>query len=222
MKRTVIILGLALILLANIIMVYFAPFGISPLEGFQNAVAAATNAGANAGVNAGAANAAAAPPAVNAAAPANSAPAVNAAPVMNAVPGMNNGAAPGPTMPTQESTVPGMPANSAGAEGFASFSPDMAGGAKDMYQPIGAFDGVKLSTGNSLSSWRYTAPNESLMGPEFEPGPDSLFMFKSNQCKPECCGASFSCGGGCVCTTPGQRQYIASRGGNRTAPEDSA
>jgi hypothetical protein len=124
-------------------------------------------------------------------------------------------------MSTQNSTVPGMEANS-GVEGFATFSSDMAGGAKDQYQPIGAFDGVKLSTGNSLSAWRYTAPNESLTGPEFEPGPDSLFMFKENQCKPECCGASFSCGGGCVCTTPKQRQYIASRGGNRTTPEDSA
>lgn len=212
MKRTVIILGLALILLANIIMVYFAPFGISPLEGFQNAVANA--AGASGPVNAGAANAAAAPPAVNAAAPANSAPAVNAAPA-------NMPDAPNANMATQNSTVPGMPANS-GVEGFASFSPDMAGGAKEMYQPIGAFDGVKLSTGNSLSEWRYTAPNEKLMGPEFEPGPDSLFMFKSNQCKPECCGSSFSCGGGCVCTTPQQRQYIAGRGGNRSAPEDSA
>jgi hypothetical protein len=107
-------------------------------------------------------------------------------------------------------------------EGFASYFLSNAGGAKDVYQPIGAFDGVRLKTGNSVSSWRYTAPNEPLMGPAFEPGPDSLFMFKSNQCKPECCGASFSCGGGCVCTTPQQRQYIANRGGNRTAPEDSA
>ena len=91
-----------------------------------------------------------------------------------------------------------------------------------MYQPIGQYDGVKLSTGNSISSWRYTAPNEPLTGAEFVPGDDDLFMFKNNQCKPECCGASFSCGGGCVCTTPKQRQYIAERGGNRTTPEDSA
>jgi hypothetical protein len=104
-------------------------------------------------------------------------------------------------------------------EGFSSMQ---AGGAKDMYQPIGQYDGVKLSTGNSVSSWRYTAPNEPLMGAEFVPGDNELFMFKNNQCKPECCGASFSCGGGCVCTTPQQRQYIAERGGNRTQPEDSA
>jgi hypothetical protein len=107
-------------------------------------------------------------------------------------------------------------------QGFTSYSLANAGGAGSAYQPMGAYDNVKLPTGNNVSSWRYTAPNEPLMGPEFKPGPDSLFIFKNNQCKPECCGASFSCGGGCVCTTPEQRQYIASRGGNRTAPEDSA
>ena len=180
MKTTVVILGLALILLANVIMIYFAPYGVSPLEGFQNAAAAA------------------------------------AAAVPSAPAAMANAAAPAPVpaanMPTQATTV---------TEGFAS-PLSSAGGAKGAYEPIGAYDGVKLSTGNSVSGWRYTAPNEPLMGAEFAPGPDSLFMFKNNQCKPECCGASFSCGGGCVCTTPQQRQYIASRGGNRTAPEDSA
>lgn len=103
-------------------------------------------------------------------------------------------------------------------EGFANYYLENAGGAGKGYQNIGAFDGVKLDPGNGISSWRATAPNEPLMGPEFEPGPDSLFIFKNNQCKPECCGASFSCGGGCVCTTPKQRQLIAGRGGNRTEP----
>jgi hypothetical protein len=102
-------------------------------------------------------------------------------------------------------------------EGFRSYNP---AGAKDAYQPIGPYDGVRLSTGNS-SSWRYTSPNEPLKGnfPKFAPGPDNLFMFKDNQCKPSCCGASFSCDGGCVCTTPEQRDYINTRGGNRTAPD---
>ena len=106
-------------------------------------------------------------------------------------------------------------------EGFANVAAS-SNGARDTYQPIGAFDGVALPTGNKISAWRYTAPNEPLMGAEFNPGDDSLFMFKNNQCKPECCGASFSCSGGCVCTTPQQRDYLASRGGNRTKPEDSA
>lgn len=106
-------------------------------------------------------------------------------------------------------------------EGFTSRYVDSAGGAKDLYQPIGAFDGVNLPTGNNVSSWRYTAPDEKLLGAEFTPGDDSLFMFKNNQCKPECCGSSFSCSGGCVCTTPNQRQYLASRGGNVSKPDDN-
>jgi hypothetical protein len=103
-------------------------------------------------------------------------------------------------------------------EGFTSYSGNPAG-AKAVYEPMGPFDGVKLETGNA-SEWRYTKPNEPLNGPEVEMGPDSLFMFKNNQCKPECCGASFSCNGGCVCTSPQQRDYINSRGGNRTASGD--
>jgi hypothetical protein len=89
------------------------------------------------------------------------------------------------------------------------------------YTPIGVYDNVIKVPANGVSSWRDTLPNEPLAGPEFTgPGPDNLFMFKNNQCKPECCGASYSCGGGCVCSTPAQRQMVASRGGNRTLPED--
>lgn len=161
--------GLLLILVANLIMVYYAPYGISRMEGFQMPLS-----GNNTAVNSSGSN-------------------------------------------MMENTT-----SSSAVEGFNSFYLENAGGAKEQYKPVGAFDGVKLSTGNSVSGWRYTAPNEPLMGAEFEPGADSLFMFKNNQCKPECCGASFSCGGGCVCTTPKQRQYIAGRGGNRTEPEDSA
>ena len=105
-------------------------------------------------------------------------------------------------------------------EGFSTYTLANGGGAGDSYQVMGAFDGIRLKTGNS-SSWRYTSPNEPLTGPEFKPGDDSLFIFKNNQCKPECCGASFSCDGGCVCTTPQQRDYINQRGGNRTLPDDS-
>ena len=104
-----------------------------------------------------------------------------------------------------------------GVSGFSDYAP---AGAKDAYQPMGAFDGVRLETGNA-SSWRYTKPDEPLNGyfPKFTPGPDNLFMFKDNQCKPECCGASFSCDGGCVCTTQDQKDFLNMRGGNRTAPD---
>ena len=102
-------------------------------------------------------------------------------------------------------------------EGFSNYAP---AGAKDSYEPMGAFDNIKLTTGNT-SSWRTTSPDEPLQGnyPKFEVGPDNLFMFKDNQCKPSCCGASYACDGGCVCTTPEQRNFINMRGGNRTAPD---
>jgi hypothetical protein len=104
-----------------------------------------------------------------------------------------------------------------GKEGFSNYGPHAAG-ARSAYEPMGQYDNVVLPTGNS-SSWRHTAPNEPLNGPPVELGPDNLFMFKNNQCKPECCGSSWSCDGGCVCTTPDQREFINTRGGNRTRPE---
>ena len=106
-------------------------------------------------------------------------------------------------------------------EGFASYSLENAGGAKAKATKMGPFDEVSLTCPDGVSSWKCNTPNEPLNGPAFEPGPDSLFMFKNNQCKPECCPSSFACDGGCVCTSPDQRQVIASRGGNRTTPEDS-
>lgn len=104
-------------------------------------------------------------------------------------------------------------------EGFSSYFLENAGGAKKGYQPMGPFDDIKVSTGNSVSTWRYTAPDEPLLGPEFKPGSDSLFIFRNNQSKPECCSASYSSDMGCVCTTPQQRNYINMRGGNRTVED---
>ena len=106
-----------------------------------------------------------------------------------------------------------------GMEGFATYYLENAAGTGKAYKPMGAFDGVQLETGNNVSSWRYNRPNEPLQGPKFEVGPDNLFIFKNNQAKPECCGASFSCSTGCVCTTPEQRNYINTRGGNRTVED---
>lgn len=85
--------------------------------------------------------------------------------------------------------------------------------------PMGTYDGVNVGKG-AYEGWRGTAPNEPLAGPNADsPDLDNLFIFKNNQCKPECCGATLSCDGGCVCTTPDQRNLINSRGGNRS-PRD--
>jgi hypothetical protein len=101
-------------------------------------------------------------------------------------------------------------------EGFTNYFLENAGGVGKAYKPIGAFDDLRVTPDNGVSSWRYTAPNEPMLGPQFEPGPDSLFIFRDNQAKPECCDASYASDTGCVCTTPQQRQYINMRGGNRT------
>ena len=87
------------------------------------------------------------------------------------------------------------------------------------YQPIGQFDNIRVTPNNGVSSWRGTSPNVPLMGPEFQPGPDSLFIFKNNAVKPECCDASYASDTGCVCTTPQQRNFINTRGGNRTVED---
>ena len=106
----------------------------------------------------------------------------------------------------------------ASTEGFAGYFLENAGSSglgKYKLEPIGAFDDVRVTPGNS-SQWRHSPENEPLLGPEFQPGPDSLFIFKNNQVKPECCDASYASDLGCVCTTPQQRNYINTRGGNRT------
>jgi len=111
---------------------------------------------------------------------------------------------------------------SVSSDGFMNYFLENAGSSgmgKNKYEAIGPFDDVRLNPNNGVSAWRATSPNEPLLGPEFQPGPDSLFMFKNNQVKPECCSASYSSDMGCVCTTPQQRNYINTRGGNRTVDD---
>ena len=108
------------------------------------------------------------------------------------------------------------------SEGFMGYFLENAGSSglgKYKLEPIGAFDDVRVTPNNGVSSWRGTDPNEPLLGPAFTPGPDSLFIFKNNQSKPECCSASYASDTGCVCTSPEQRNYINMRGGNRTVED---
>jgi hypothetical protein len=106
-------------------------------------------------------------------------------------------------------------------EGFASYYLENSRDLSSESAKMSSFDGVKLTCPDGTSSWKCGTPNEPLNGPAFEVGTNDLFMFKNNQCKPECCPGTAACDGGCVCTTPDQRQYIASRGGNKTGPEDA-
>ena len=105
-------------------------------------------------------------------------------------------------------------------EGFSNYEMENASPIGKNYVPIGTYDNVLKKPENGLSNWRGPAPNEPLLGPEPDLDNNELFMFANNQCKPECCGASFSCSGGCVCTTAQQRQFINTRGNNRNQPDD--
>jgi len=106
-------------------------------------------------------------------------------------------------------------------EGFASYYLENSRSTGSKSETMSSFDGVKLTCPDGTSSWKCGTPNEPMNGPAFKVGVDDLFMFKNNQCKPSCCPSSVSCDGGCVCTTPDQRQLLASRGGNKTGPEDA-
>lgn len=92
-----------------------------------------------------------------------------------------------------------------------------AGGSAFGTAAIGSYDGRNMASGlpPAAQGFRARLPNEPLAGPEIEVGPDNLFIFANNQCKPECCGATLSCDGGCVCSSEKQRNFINQRGGNR-------
>lgn len=47
--------------------------------------------------------------------------------------------------------------------------------------------------------------------------PKSMFLFTHNQCHPDCCPSTYSCDRGCVCTTEQQRNFVHTRGHNRTS-----
>jgi hypothetical protein len=105
------------------------------------------------------------------------------------------------------------------SEGFTTYFLQNAAGVDA--KPMGPFDGVRLETGNGVSSYRYNHPNEPLAGnyPPFELGMDNMFMFRDNQVKPECCPSTYSSDTGCLCTTKNQRTFINQRGGNRTVED---
>lgn len=102
-------------------------------------------------------------------------------------------------------------------EGFTS---SFLNGAGVDAKPMGPFDGVRLSTGNS-SQYRYNHPDEPLDGnyPPFKLGMDNLFMFKDNKVSPSCCSSDYSSSEGCVCLSAKQRGWLNSRGGNRTVED---
>jgi hypothetical protein len=77
---------------------------------------------------------------------------------------------------------------------------------------IGSYDGKDMAAGLPKDAQGYRARMPNVPHPK---GTDML-PFVNNVCKPECCSSTMSYdGGGCVCTTPEDRDLINTRGGNR-------
>ena len=111
--------------------------------------------------------------------------------------------------------VKGRPATGATMKSPEAFTDYLSNGFETV--SMGPYDGRNMAAGlpADAQGFRARMPNVPLNGPAVEVGPDNLFIFKNNECKPECCGSTLSCDGGCVCTTPQDRLLINTRGGNR-------
>jgi len=113
----------------------------------------------------------------------------------------------------------------------------------DLPNVMGPYDGLCLKTGNQ-EYWMKSPDNTSLIpdkslfaflssqgpikpvftdnsflhGPPIDGkkgSPEKMFMFANNRTSPSCCPGTYSTSTGCVCTTKGQRDFIASRGNNQ-------
>jgi len=130
-----------------------------------------------------------------------------------------------------------------GTEGFDNPTEEPAKEGTDVHDAMGQFDGLCLKTGNKeywmkspdntslipdkslfayLSSQGPLKPvftdNSALHGPPVDGkkgSPTKMFMFANNRSSPSCCPGTYSTSTGCVCTTKGQRDFIASRGNNQ-------
>ena len=102
-----------------------------------------------------------------------------------------------------------------GREGFMNYLLDGGFGTAS----IGSYDGTNMAAGlqNSVSQGFIPAKraNVPLAGPAIALNGDNLLPFSNNTVSPACCGSTLSCDGGCICTTPEQRDFINQRGGNR-------
>ena len=94
----------------------------------------------------------------------------------------------------------------------------------------GSLDGIVLRPGGA-STWRQQPNNVPKMkGRFFVPQgysmplkceetymkmpSNSMFMFAQNVSSPSCCPSTYSSSGGCLCSTPDQRRWVAQQRGN--------
>lgn len=89
----------------------------------------------------------------------------------------------------------------------------------------GSYDNLFLQT-KCAHPWRHAPCNPKLksqyifigqgsplpLNPTLSRVNDDMFMLARNYTSPDCCPSTYSTSTGCVCTTPEQIRYIASRG----------
>ena len=57
----------------------------------------------------------------------------------------------------------------------------------------------------------HTLPDKKYTDAPLGEGEEPLFVFGKNKCSPDCCPSTYTCSGGCVCTTEEQRNKIQGR-----------
>ena len=57
----------------------------------------------------------------------------------------------------------------------------------------------------------HTLPDKEYTDAPLAEDEEPLFMFGKNKCSPDCCPSTYTCSGGCVCTTEEQRKQIQGR-----------
>jgi hypothetical protein len=81
---------------------------------------------------------------------------------------------------------------------------------------MGPYDQVSLDGG--VSGWAATEgmPVNVTNLPSSSADPNKIMLLADNKVGADCCPSSFSNDMGCVCLTPSDSSFFASRGGNRT------
>ena len=92
---------------------------------------------------------------------------------------------------------------------------------------MSGFDGLAFTEMKNIN--QLISPSRklsSLLGTSYVPLRDfsakdsknNMFFLKDNMCSPSCCPSTYSCEGGCVCTTEQQNQLSSMRFGNNSLP----
>jgi hypothetical protein len=65
---------------------------------------------------------------------------------------------------------------------------------------------------NTMTTFGHDMPLSNFKNNPLDDGQRQMFLFAKNKCSPECCPSTYTCSGGCVCTTEEQRKLIDKRG----------